>query len=259
MNHHIEVVNSNIKYPIIFYNHFFNQNRPVTSHFHKDIEVVYVVSGKLEAYIDGKNEIFHQGEMFIINSHVIHQFIFLEETHIYTYLLSIDVFNEFNIKYNTFKLRTPLDVEWMKPWLEMKNCQELSSLDKHILMYQLYQKLIQDCLLDKKQEENTKEIYKIIEEIEKRYNQDLTLEIIAEQFHFHPNSLSRLFKRQTTISFYQYLQKIRLKHAYYDLIHTNMKIIDIALNHGFKNVKSFENVFKKEYHTTPTKYRKVNN
>ena len=111
----------------------------------------------------------------------------------------------------------------------------------------------------KKQEENTKEIYKIIEEIEKRYNQDLTLEIIAEQFHFHPNSLSRLFKRQTTISFYQYLQKIRLKHAYYDLIHTNMKIIDIALNHGFKNVKSFENVFKKEYHTTPTKYRKVNN
>ncbi len=64
-------------------------------------------------------------------------------------------------------------------------------------MYQLYQKLIQDCLLDKKQEENTKEIYKIIEEIEKRYNQDLTLEIIAEQFHFHPNSLTRYFKKKT--------------------------------------------------------------
>ena len=100
---------------------------------------------------------------------------------------------------------------------------------------------------------------KKVEEIEKRYNQDLTLEIIAEQFHFHPNSLIRYFKKQTGTTFYQYLQKIRLKHAYYDLIHTNMKIIDIALNHGFKNVKSFENVFKKEYHTTPTKYRKVNN
>ena len=163
--------------------------------------------------------------MFIINSHSVHQFNFPEFTHLYTYLLSVDVFKEFQIQSYFFKLK-----------------------------YQLYQKLIQDCLLEKKQEENTKEIYKIIEEIEKRYNQDLTLEIIAEQFHFHPNSLSRLFKRQTTISFYQYLQ-----HAYYDLIHTNMKIIDIALNHGFKNVKSFENVFKKEYHTTPTKYRKVNN
>ena len=168
MNHHIEVVNSNIKYPIIFYNHFFNQNRPVTSHFHKDVEVVYIVSGKLEAYIDGKNEIFHQGEMFIVNSHVIHQFIFLEETHIYTYLLSIDVFNEFNIKYNTFKLRTPLDVEWMKPWLEMKNCQELASLDKHILMYQLYQKIIQDCLIEIKKETKLNDISFILDEIEKK-------------------------------------------------------------------------------------------
>ncbi len=197
--------------------------------------------------------------MFIINSHSVHQFNFPEFTHLYTYLLSVDVFKEFQIQSYFFKLKAPSNKEWFKPWLEMKYIHHLLPIEQHILMYQLYQKLIQDCLLDKKQEENTKEIYKIIEEIEKRYNQDLTLEIIAEQFHFHPNSLSRLFKRQTTISFYQYLQKIRLKHAYYDLIHTNMKIIDIALNHGFKNVKSFENVFKKEYHTTPTKYRKVNN
>ena len=197
--------------------------------------------------------------MFIVNSHVIHQFIFLEETHIYTYLLSIDVFNEFNIKYNTFKLRTPLDVEWMKPWLEMKNCQELASLDKHILMYQLYQKIIQDCLIEIKKETKLNDIFFILDEIEKKYAQNLSLEFLAKKFHFHPNSLTRYFKKQTGTTFYQYLQKIRLKHAYYDLIHTNMKIIDIALNHGFKNVKSFENVFKKEYHTTPTKYRKVNN
>lgn len=256
MNHHIEVMNSNIKYPIIFYNHFFNQNRPVTSHFHKDIEVVYVVSGKLEAYIDGKNEIFHQGEMFIINSHVIHQFIFLEETHIYTYLLSIDVFNEFNIKCHTFRLRTPLDVEWLKPWLEMKNYQCLSSLDKHILMYQLYQKLIQDCLIETKKETKQNDISFILDEIEKNYDQNLTLELLAKKFHFHPNSLTRYFKKQTGTTFYQYLQKIRLKHAYYDLMHTDMKIIDIALNNGFKNVKSFEKVFKNKYQKTPTNYKK---
>lgn len=259
MDHHLEIVKTNIKYPIVFYNHQFNKSRPVSSHYHQYIEVVYVVSGKIEACIDGKKEIFYQGEMFIINSHSVHQFNFPEFTHLYTYLLSVDVFKEFQIQSYFFKLKAPSNKEWFKPWLEMKYIHHLLPIEQHILMYQLYQKLIQDCLLDKKQEENTKEIYKIIEEIEKRYNQDLTLEIIAEQFHFHPNSLSRLFKRQTTISFYQYLQKIRLKHAYYDLIHTNMKIIDIALNHGFKNVKSFENVFKKEYHTTPTKYRKVNN
>lgn len=73
---------------------------------------------------------------------------------------------------------------------------------------------------------------------------------------FHPNSLTRYFKKQTGTTFYQYLQKIRLKHAYYDLMHTDMKIIDIALNNGFKNVKSFEKVFQNKYQKTPTNYKK---
>ena len=57
MDHHLEIVKTNIKYPIVFYNHQFNKNRPVSSHYHQDIEVVYVVSGKVEAYIDGKKEL----------------------------------------------------------------------------------------------------------------------------------------------------------------------------------------------------------
>lgn len=35
-----------------------------------------------------------------------------------------------------------------------------------------------------------------------------------------------------------------------------MKIIDIALNNGFKNVKSFEKVFQNKYQKTPTNYKK---
>ena len=159
MDHHLEIVKTNIKYPIVFYNHQFNKSRPVSSHYHQDIEVVYVVSGKVEAYIDGKKEIFYQGEMFIINSHSVHQFNFPEFTHLYTYLLSVDVFKEFQIQSYFFKLKAPSNKEWFKPWLEMKYIHHLLPIEQHILMYQLYQKLIQDCLLDKKQEENTKEIY----------------------------------------------------------------------------------------------------
>lgn len=104
MDHHLEIVKTNIKYPIVFYNHQFNKSRPVSSHYHQDIEVVYVVSGKVEACIDGKKEIFYQGEMFIINSHSVHQFNFPEFTHLYTYLLSVDVFKEFQIQSYFFKL-----------------------------------------------------------------------------------------------------------------------------------------------------------
>ena len=97
MDHHLEIVKTNIiKISYCFFiNHQLIKIEPVSSHYHQDIEVVYVVSGKVEAYIDGKKEIFHQGEMFIINSHSVHQFNFPEFTHLYTYLLSVDVFKEF--------------------------------------------------------------------------------------------------------------------------------------------------------------------
>ena len=117
-------------------------------------------------------------------------------------------------------------------------------------------KIIQDCLIETKKETKQNDISFILDEIEKNYDQNLTLELLAKKFHFHPNSLTRYFKKQTGTTFYQYLQKIRLKHAYYDLMHTDMKIIDIALNNGFKNVKSFEKVFQNKYQKTPTNYKK---
>ena len=150
--------------------------------------------------------------MFIINSHSVHQFNFPDlhiYIHIYCQLMSL---KNFKFKSYFFKLKAPSNKEWFKPWLEMKIYSPSFTNRTTYFNVSTLSKLIQDCLLDKKQEENTKEIYKIIEEIEKRYNQDLTLEIIAEQFHFHPNSLSRLFKRQTTISFYTIIyQKIKIK------------------------------------------------
>lgn len=30
MDHHLEIVKTNIKYPIVFYNHQFNKSRPVS-------------------------------------------------------------------------------------------------------------------------------------------------------------------------------------------------------------------------------------
>jgi YesN/AraC family two-component response regulator len=63
----------------------------------------------------------------------------------------------------------------------------LTNIGSDSLYEYLYKCIKKDIILGNiKPGENTKEIYKIIEEIEKRYNQDLTLEIIAEQFHFHP-------------------------------------------------------------------------
>lgn len=39
-------------------------------------------------------------------------------------------------------------------------------------------------------------------------------------------------------------------------MNTSLTINEIALNHGFKNVKAFNKIFKEYYHDIPSKYRK---
>ena len=66
---------------------------------------------------------------------------------------------------------------------------------------------------------------------------------VEESLFFYPSLLS-------------YINKIRLNHAYNDLMNTSLTINEIALNHGFKNVKAFNKIFKEYYHDIPSKYRK---
>ena len=101
MDHHLEIVKTNIKYPIVFYNHQFNKSRPVSSHYHQDIEVVYVVSGKVEAFIDGK-KYFIKGKCLLLTHIVYINSIFLNlhiYIHIYCQLMSLK-----NFKFNLISL-----------------------------------------------------------------------------------------------------------------------------------------------------------
>lgn len=99
-------------------------------------------------------------------------------------------------------------------------------------------------------------IKQIVTYIEQHYDDELSLTILANHFHFSEVYLSRMFKEKTGITLLSYINKIRLNHAYNDLMNTSLTINEIALNHGFKNVKAFNKIFKEYYHDIPSKYRK---
>lgn len=247
---------THFKYPILFLENKYECKKIIEPHWHNDIEIIYILFGKLETYIDGQKKRYEQGDMFIINSGCIHDFLFLESTHIYTYYLSTIVLQEFDISvHKSLMIKEELShSSWIDDFIALKEISHMSNLQKHIHMYHLYDKLIQDCQYTPLQDQNV--IEKITTYLKCHYNQDITLHKLADEFHFHPHYLTRLFKNQVHLSYYQYLQKVRLEHAYQDLIHTQLSIQEIALKHGFKNVKSYEVLFQRIYHEKPSVYRK---
>jgi len=57
------------------------------------------------------------------------------------------------------------------------------------------------------------------------------------------------------INFYDYLTRIRLREATYELGRTNKTISEIALSNGFSDIKAFNKAFKSNFGKTPTEYR----
>jgi AraC-like DNA-binding protein len=97
---------------------------------------------------------------------------------------------------------------------------------------------------------------KTLEYIDKKYAEKLLVEDIANKAGYNRNYMSQYFKANMGISFQTYLNRIRLREATFELSTSEENISEIALKHGFPDVKAFNSNFKKSFGKTPSQYRK---
>lgn len=100
---------------------------------------------------------------------------------------------------------------------------------------------------------------KLMKYIDENYlNTNLSLQIMADNFHLNINYLSRLFKEQAVVTFTEYLSEIRISKAKKMIIETDMLIDDICEHVGISNRRTFNRMFKKMVGASPAMYRILN-
>jgi len=67
----------------------------------------------------------------------------------------------------------------------------------------------------------------------------------------------RYFKKNTGISFIQYVTHVRMNHVYQDLLYSDGSIQEILEKNGVYNNKLFYKKFKAAYHCTPLQLKKL--
>ena len=88
---------------------------------------------------------------------------------------------------------------------------------------------------------------------------DVTLQGLAERFHYSEGYTSRLLHRATGRTFTEFVLQIKFRHAQDMLEHTRISIAKLSLLSGFANVEHFNRMFKKRYGMTPGEWRKAKN
>ncbi|MCQ6561606.1 AraC family transcriptional regulator [Paenibacillus mendelii] len=98
---------------------------------------------------------------------------------------------------------------------------------------------------------------KITQEIDNRYRSDqLSLEVLAQQFDVSASYISRLIREQTGTSFTEYVQQLRIDAVKQEMLSTDRPIKEIIIEAGYQDMSSFIKKFKKSEGLTPGEYRK---
>lgn len=95
----------------------------------------------------------------------------------------------------------------------------------------------------------------LLQYVQQNY-QTVTLQGLAQQFHFSEAHLSRRFKQNIGKGFSALIQEFKLNRAAESLRNTTMKVSEISEMVGYDSVDHFSRSFKKYFGASPLAYRK---
>lgn len=95
-----------------------------------------------------------------------------------------------------------------------------------------------------------------VDYIEDHIGEEISIQTLANQAALSPFYYQRLFKRLVKKSVVEYIKLRRMAKAADMLLHTNRRILDIAVDLGFATHEHFTRTFKNTFGMPPEEYRK---
>ena len=116
--------------------------------------------------------------------------------------------------------------------------------------------LFQQRVAEEPEQQEERTITGITRYLQEHLAEDVSLAVLADQFHLNPQYISQLFKSEIGVGFLAYLTNIRMEKAKKLLLSTSLPIADVAEQSGYGDYRVFTKVFKKSEGSTPSQYRR---
>ncbi len=101
-------------------------------------------------------------------------------------------------------------------------------------------------------------LQKTLDYIEEHVKEDISLEELSALCFYSTHHFHRVFQSIVGIPVTDYIRKRKLSVAAGEIIETDKKIVDIALDYGFNSHETFSRAFKRIFDITLNAYRKLN-
>lgn len=227
-------------------------------HFHKNLELIYVISGEVSCTLNNRSYILKKEEFGLCLPYDIHSYTPSEGSRYCVCVFSGDYVNSFlrRIQGKTgnfiFKCSDNVRAFFLKQIIENKKA---SFLMQKACFYAICSEYADNAVMEKINTKKLSPMTKIVDYVSKNYKQNITLNEIAEMLGYDYHYTSRLFKSIFNMSFKDFLNTYRLDSAVILLHESDKKILDIAYESGFQSVRNLNSCFYKHFKLSPTDFK----
>lgn len=284
-------IHGNIDFPVMVYPVTLSDVylRLIRWHWHPEIELIYVIDGKIEALIDDETFILESGQGIMVNQNVLHAFhriegfesvffsIVFNPSFIFGYGSSAvstkylnPIVTDTNMKYVILQDDDPYTGSITAYMKEVRDLYDAHEFGYEIACKAIFCNMWHTLLkLPKCSKTSIAKPKRILNDeqrikdailfIEEHFAEPITLDEIADSIHISKSECCRCFQRVLRVTPFEYLLKYRIFYAT-KLIQQQdpaaSSISNLAITVGFGNISYFNKVFKRVLNMTPTEYKK---
>ena len=229
-------------------------------HFHRNLELIYVVKGSINCTVNNKVHRLNEGSFGLCLPYEIHS-IEPQKSSLYWVL----VFSEDFVRYFSKEILNKagadfvfrideVTLSYIKDKLINNPSPSIYTLKS--CLYAICEEYINSIPLNEKPSKEAEIMPLIADYILENHTRDISLKDIANLLGYDYNYMSRYFKNIFNMTFTDFVNIYRLETAIKLLEETDKTITAIALESGFQSVRNFNSFFKNNTGKSPSEYKK---
>lgn len=260
--------------PFAFHKEYSNASEfNLISHQHKELELIAMVEGTADFYIDSVHYELNSGDVLVIPPYCIHRAHLYANSYYDCICFDLSLLWDETLRHGLEKgtitvneqltSQTPHTAD-MHNYIRtaIKACElggpgwEMEAIGNLSIIFGLLKRnsffIKSNVTAPEHQFEKS-----VFEYITKHFAEPITSRTVAEELYLNNSYFCRLFKKYFGSCFAEYLMEYRIEKAKFLLKNSNQSVSEIALKTGFNSFSYFGKVFKRIVGTTPSEYRKA--
>ena len=268
-----------LEFPIEIYH--IDKNHPkyeMASHWHSEIELIRIISGRLNVKLYNREYIATENDFIVVNSETVHGAYAIEDCVYECIVLHLELLSVQDSGCRFFiesLLNQEIQITEYNPSKDDSIHQAICNLFELMkipssgykfkvigALYELFGIIVDNHIYSSSsdtvipKDKNIPKIKNVLSFIRGNYDKQISLNDMADCAGMSPKYFCFFFRNMTRKSPIEYLTAYRIERASRKLLNSDLSITDIAFGCGFNDLSYFIKTFKNEKGVTPSKFRK---